>query len=142
MANTTTPSSSTSNIIIYNVSTNSSRIINFYDAFSGSIYGYYRSITMYNNNLYIGTYIGGWTTSTSGYIFVYKTSENLLQLYSSNPNGCPVALCVSHDNALLSINLVAPSTIVYFNIFTPINTFSGFYIKKYNESTYDVDSNI
>lgn len=143
MANVTTVSSTTSNIIIMDPNTKIKTTINFYDVFSPFIYGYYRSIAWYNNILYIGTSVGtNWTASSSGYIIAYNTQSNFLQIYRENPGSCPSALAI-YDGitpALLSTNLlIRTANFTEINVFTPIKTLSGFYQKNFNNAGYNLD---
>jgi hypothetical protein len=142
MANITTLSITTSNIIIMNPITKIKRTISFYDVFNPIIYGYYRSIAWCNNILYIGTSVGSWTSSSSGYIIAYDMQKQFLQIYIKNPNGCPSALTIYNGTspALLSTNLLMTTTnYTSINVITPINITSGFYKKKYNNTTHIVD---
>jgi hypothetical protein len=144
-----------SNIIIYNTIDRTKRIINFYSVFSDVKYGYYHSIAWYNNILYIGTYVltnngsstTTWSTSTRGYIIAYYTDQhttnpNTLQLYAENPNGFPSGLTVykgSTPSLISSVLLTVKTNVTSRNIFSPMNTLSGFYKPNYNNTTYTLD---
>lgn len=138
-----------SKILVFDSSGNYTKQINFSTVFTPTQYGYYYSIVIYNNILFVGTNVftgSNWYTSTNGYIFAYDLTNNVLQLYSQSSNGPPCQLCV-YSNSIYNSNLPAlvsgPMNVVasYYvnNIYTSLNTFTGMYQKNYNNTGYTLD---
>ena len=149
MGNTST-NPSKNEIVVYN-NTNYLYTIDFSNIFSRTIYGYYYSIKFYNNTLYIGTYVGIWSTSTTGHIFTYNITNNILQLYTSSTVHYTAGLDIysgpssatTPSPSLISVGYIPSSSLHWRTMMYPINTLSGFYTMgiytNNNTTTYNVD---
>lgn len=135
-----------SDILVYNITGESPQYvkkISFNDVFSQVTYGYYYSLKWYNNILYIGTYIGTYSSSTTGYLFAYNTLTNAVKLYTTTITYAIAGIDIdtSNGNYLLTSALNAnPAIMSSYNV---LDTFTGFYYLKTttNYGTYGIDSN-
>jgi hypothetical protein len=108
-----------STIVVFN-GTTQLYTINFSATFNPATYGYNYSLRWYSGILYIGTYIGNYTTATTGYIFEYDTSDNTTVVYSSTNANTPAAMQI-YNYYIFSTRLNGISgTTIHIYRYTPI----------------------
>jgi hypothetical protein len=104
-----------SNILVFN-GTTKTKTIDFSTTFNPATYGYNLSVTWNSNALYIGTYIGSYTTSITGNIFAYNTVNDSVQTFSPDNTYNSFALVV-YNSYLVSVNSNGfGSVLIYTNL--------------------------